>query len=195
VERSFDLPSVKARLERLPSKPPGVAEKEAAVAIILAPRGTEDAEVLFIKRAEREGDPWSGHVAFPGGRRDPGDAGLRDVAVRETREEVGLDLDKDAELLARLESVHAVARGKRIDLVITPFVFGLREESPRLEPNEEVATTLWVPLGQLVRLEGAGTLAYEHEGLSLQLPTLKLGEHVLWGLSHRMVMMLIDALS
>jgi 8-oxo-dGTP pyrophosphatase MutT (NUDIX family) len=194
VQPAFDLSSVRARLEAIPAPPSFAGPREAAVAIILAPRGTEDAEVLFIKRAEREGDPWSGHVAFPGGRRDPTDAELLDVALRETREEVGLDLAVQGEVLARLESVHAIARGKRIDMVITPFVFGLREESPRLVPNEEVATTLWVPLGQLARLEGAGKLAYEHEGTPMELPTLKLGEHVLWGLSYRMVMMLIDAL-
>lgn len=53
-----------------------------------------DPEVLFIKRATREGDRWSGHVALPGGGRDPSDVDDRAVAIRETMEEVGLDLKR-----------------------------------------------------------------------------------------------------
>jgi 8-oxo-dGTP pyrophosphatase MutT (NUDIX family) len=193
----FDLASVTARLSAsAPLERIGdLVGERAAVAAILAPRGTsDDAELLFIKRAEREGDPWSGHVAFPGGRHDPRDATIFDTAVRETMEEVGLDLTTRATAIGRLEDLPAVARGRRTGLVITPIIFALDSEAVTLAPNEEVAATLWVPLGQLARFEGAGTMTYRYLGKDLELPCLRLGEHVLWGLTYRMVTLLLEAL-
>ncbi len=170
--------------------------ERAAVALIMAPRNqSEDAELLFIKRAERVGDPWSGHVAFPGGRHEPGDATMLDTAVRETREEVGLDLSARATTIGRLEDLPAIAKGRSTGLVITPIIFALDSDDVALRPNEEVATTLWVPIGQLARFEGAGTMTYRHEGKDLELPCLRLGEHVLWGLTYRMVTLLLEALA
>ncbi len=193
----YDLAAVRARLEgRAPLNRASDQEgKHAAVAIILAPRGPdEDAQVLFIKRAERESDPWSGHIAFPGGRGEPSDTSLLETAIRETREEVGLDLAGRASVIARMEDIPATARSRRLGLSVTPFVFALHASAPTLSPNEEVATTLWVPLGQLARYEGASTMTYNYEGNLIQLPCVKLGEHVLWGLSYRMVILLLDAL-
>lgn len=51
-----------------------------------------DPELLFIKRAARVGDRWTGHVALPGGKRDPEDEDDKATAIRESQEEVGLDL-------------------------------------------------------------------------------------------------------
>ncbi len=55
----------------------------AAVTLLLRRGAVDGAEILFIKRAERTGDPGSGHRAFPGGRVDEHDATLLDVAMRE----------------------------------------------------------------------------------------------------------------
>src|SRR4051812_31480098 len=86
------IASIEDRIRRaLPLPPERPARRRAAVAVVLRERGGET-EVLLIRRAERDGDPWSGHVAFPGGRADPGDASLEATAIREAREEVGLDL-------------------------------------------------------------------------------------------------------
>jgi 8-oxo-dGTP pyrophosphatase MutT (NUDIX family) len=54
-----------------------------------------DPEVLFIKRASRAGDRWTGHVALPGGKREPKDKDDKTAAIRETSEEIGLDLGPD----------------------------------------------------------------------------------------------------
>src|SRR3989442_10873051 len=80
-------------------------------------------EALFIRRAQRADDPWSGQVALPGGRRDAGDADLFATAVRETREETGIDL-AGAERLGRLDDLYP--RTPTLPpVVVRPFVFAL----------------------------------------------------------------------
>ena len=143
----------------------GVATEgpRAAVAAILRELpGAEGAELFFIRRAEHPQDPWSGHIAFPGGRRDPEDASLLATAIRETREEVGIDLSVE-QLLARLPDVPAFMRSKKGTLVVTPFVFALDCDVPVI-PNAEVGGTLWVPLATLARGEGKSTFTLDYGG-------------------------------
>src|SRR5512140_3252213 len=98
--------------------------RQSAVSIVLRDPAHE-VEVLFIRRSEREGDLWSGHVAFPGGRVEPGE-GLLEAAIRETGEEVGLDLRAGAERLGALDEIPAIGRGRAVGLSIQPWVFALR---------------------------------------------------------------------
>jgi len=157
----------------------------AAVAAVLRD-GEEDAELLFIHRAEDPRDPWSGHMAFPGGRLDPSDEGLLAAALRETREEVGLDLSFDGERIGRLSDVPAVGRGRPLNMVITPFVFSI-ESLPSLTPNHEVEAIVWVPIGFLADRSNRSTFSYRRYGLSLELPSYQFGEHLIWGLTFGMV--------
>jgi 8-oxo-dGTP pyrophosphatase MutT (NUDIX family) len=194
----FDLATIAERLAPLRSSaraplgaPPG--EKHAAVAAILR-EGREGAEVLLIRRAERASDPWSGHMAFPGGRRDEVDADLYETAVRETREEVGIDLDAHGTLLGRLADLEAVARARRTGLMITPFVFALARDVPLTFDADEVAEALWVAVAPLARGEGAGTVAYERDGVAVELPCWHVEGRVVWGLTYRMLQTLFEAL-
>lgn len=168
----------------------------AAVAIVLRePRAGEEVEVLFIRRAERAGDPWSGHIAFPGGRIDPGDTSLLATAVRETFEEVGLRLDENAQLLARLPDMAARARGKRLSFSIAPFVFTLARPDVALALDDrEVAEAIWAPLGSLARGEARSTHKIEYESERYELPSALLGPHVLWGLTFAMLESLLGAI-
>jgi 8-oxo-dGTP pyrophosphatase MutT (NUDIX family) len=168
----------------LGSRPPRRAEEgsydtQAAVALMLRPTGS-GLEFLAIKRAEHDRDPWSGHMALPGGRSEDGDADLRATAVRETLEEVGVDLDALGKLLGQLDDVYPKTR--RIPAIaITPFVFAV-EPGVVAETSTEVEHAVWVPLNVVIGDEHKGTM--ELEVLPGQeFPTIEYGGHVIWGLT------------
>ncbi len=179
----------RALRERALGTEPG-ANVAAAVAAVLRPSG-EDTEVLLIRRAEREDDPWSGHMAFPGGRRDGEDRDLLETATRETREEVGLSLDSSATFLGRLPDVPAVGRGRLLGIYIRPFVFELVGEAP-LRTNEEVAEALWAPIGPMLRGEIDAVRPVEHEGVTYRMPAFDVEGRIVWGLTYRMLELLLD---
>jgi 8-oxo-dGTP pyrophosphatase MutT (NUDIX family) len=147
-------------------------QTRAAVAAVLR-SGEGGVELLFIHRADDPRDPWSGHMAFPGGREDPSDADSLAAVLRETREEIGLDLPSVAEQIGRLSDVAAIGRGRPLNMVIIPFVFAA-ETLPQLTPNHEVAEVVWVP-------------TYQRDGLSLELPCYRYRDHLIWGLTLGMV--------
>jgi 8-oxo-dGTP pyrophosphatase MutT (NUDIX family) len=198
VSIAFDLATVSSRLVRLadPADPAEMAAgQHAAVAAILREPGPgEGVELLLIKRAEHPSDPWSGHMALPGGRRDPDDGSLLATAIREAHEEIGIDLREQGALLGRLEPVEAVVRARRIGLTITPFVFALRVERPLRFDEHEVAEAVWAPLAPLALGEASGTFAYRHEGVLYDLPCLRVGERVVWGLTYQMLQLFFAAL-
>lgn len=163
--------------------PPVQTGPAAAVAAIFRP----GPDLLFIRRSEREGDPWSGHMAFPGGRAAPEDADARATAERETWEEVGLDLARDGELLGPLEPLTTPTRRTVIaPLTVTPFVYRLAQDPP-LVPNHEVAALHWISLDRLRRGEGRGTLLYHWESMPLELPCVRLDGVLIWGITLRLV--------
>ena len=155
--------------------------RRAAVAIVLQD-GADGIEVLFIHRAEHPDDPWSGHMAFPGGRSEEGETPLV-TAIRETEEEVGLDLRR-AELLGALDELQAVRRIP-IDLAIAPFVFRVHGDiAPR--PNHEVATVCWVRFEDLLGDRLRSTYDYAEAGGVLRFPCFRVHDRVIWGLTYRM---------
>jgi len=156
----------------------------AAVATVV--RQTDGGvKILFIHRAEDPRDPWSGHMAFPGGRMDPRDVDPLAAAIRETREEVGLDLHRGG-LLGRLSDVAAVGRGRPLSLVVEPYVFSV-ESRPELEPNHEVAAVVWVPLDYLLDRSNRSTIPWRHGDVAIDLPCYRYDRHVIWGLTFGMV--------
>jgi 8-oxo-dGTP pyrophosphatase MutT (NUDIX family) len=166
-------------------------EKLASVAAVL--RFAPELEVLLIKRATSPDDPWSGHMAFPGGRKDAGDADLVATAVRETREEVGLDL-AGAEFLGRLDDLQAISRARPMDLVIVPHVFLVVNDVSLAPDPREVELALWAPVAPMSSNACATTMRYVRDGAALELPGWQIGEHVVWGLTYRMLERFFDVI-
>jgi 8-oxo-dGTP pyrophosphatase MutT (NUDIX family) len=167
-----------------PSIPFHQAIHRAAVAAVLR-HGHAGAELLFIQRAAHPGDPWSGQIAFPGGRTDPDDPAPVDTARRETREELGLELTDHHEMGTLLELDGGRAT-KRLVLV-SAHGFWLEGERPALTPNYEVAETLWVPLVDLA--DPARHIDYYYPPAGASFPGIELDneDQVLWGLTLRFV--------
>ena len=184
---------VRAALDsRVPVRTAVDGTRRAAVAVILR-AGTDGApEVFFIKRADYAGDPWSGQVAFPGGRHEPADATLADTATRETLEETGIDLVRDGSMLGVLDDLNPVIN-RLPAIVVTPFVVLLNHTVP-LTLSSEVALAFWVPLDALshagswretqvlARGVNFNARAFDHEG------------HIIWGMTERMVGQLVSLL-
>jgi len=155
----------------------------AAVALIVdTVRSTQDPDIVFIQRAAHEGDPWSGHVAFPGGRCEPEDDGPSATAVRETREEIGIDLST-ARMLGRLDDL----QGRRShQLIVSCFVYIVNGTGP-FQLNYEVADALALPMSGLLDPSRWTEVSYQAWG-GMLFPGINLGEddqRVIWGLTYR----------
>lgn len=175
---------------RPPGEPLSVDIPRAAVAALLRfDRATP--EVLLMKRSTRAGDRWSGQISMPGGREAPTDGSLYMTAVRETREEVGLDLESHARLIGRYDTIRAGARGQVYSLTITPYVF-VQTQAAELTLNDEAVDAFWFPLDRAVTGELTGEYEYRHEAMAVTLPCWTYEGHVVWGLTHRMLVRLLE---
>ncbi len=187
IAQVLDLETIRQKValhqpEEFPSKP---GMREAAVAVILR-NHHRSLQMLFIQRATQEGDPWSGHMAFPGGHRDPTDADLRAAAMRETVEEVGLDLT-EAEYIGALDHQRAMPRGRPLNMIIAPHVFAL-EGDPVFTPNHEVADVVWADVHPMLVGECLDSETYSLQGKPTVFNGYRLaGGHFVWGLTFRML--------
>lgn len=164
----------------------------AAVALVLRD-GEHGSEFVAIHRAHRDGDPWSGHVALPGGRQQPGDANLIVTAVRETREEIGIDLAQVAEVVTELDELRAIGRGRVLDLVIRPVVFVLRAPVVLQPSPKEVQKALWVPLAVL--RHPYNLQRHSPVGAEFPHPAFEFQGYTIWGLTHRILTQFVSLLS
>jgi len=163
---------------RIPEDDCGI---RAAVTLVLRPRrdGASGVEALFVRRAHVEGDPWSGHVALPGGRADPADADLLDTARRETFEETGLAFERE-DSMGRLAEIHP--RSPHLPpICVTPFVAWL-EGDQEVVLNHELTGHVWIPVSALSDPRYRSTLIREAPS-AREFPTIEYEGHVIWGLT------------
>ena len=183
----LDLPGIRRRLAAHQGKVLRAKRgtRQAAVAVILR-QFAGQAEILFIKRADKQGDPWSGQMAFPGGHLDDADADLKAAAVRETEEEIGLSL-ADAEYLGALDQHRAAPRSLRPNLLIAPHAFAVAGD-PALHMNHEVAEVVWAPVNLLAGNGLHSVQMFHFKGAPSPFNGYRLASgHFIWGLTYRML--------
>jgi len=152
----------------------------SAVAALLR-EGSDGAELLLIRRAQRPGDVWSGHLALPGGHVEPDDESFEETARRETLEEVGIELapTSGARLLGALPPV--LPRSNPFSMTVHPFAWAVPDTVEARPSEAEVAEAFWVPIIHL--LEPAARV--EHALGDRTFPGIAVGDHVLWGMTLR----------
>ncbi|MDA3959789.1 MAG: CoA pyrophosphatase [Planctomycetota bacterium] len=152
----------------------------AAVALIEAPHA--EPAVLLIRRSKRPGDPWAGHWAFPGGRRDPGDRDCLATALRELHEECGIELPRSA----CSEAFKPVFAGRHVGhpLLVAPFHFCLDAQPEATPCPREVAASLWCPLSQLRQYHDHERGPVNPHRPDQDYPYLPLDGHPLWGFTY-----------
>lgn len=166
-------------------EPPSKGLRFAAVSMII--RDRKSPSVLLIKRAEHVGDPWSGQIAFPGGKMQSDDKTAKDAAARETLEEVGVDLNRSAQFLG----YGAVTTTHTGSMDVVPAVFELKE-GVEIRPNREVASYRWVDLEDMLSPAAQSTYLLEFEDKSIQMPAFVAGDYVVWGLTHRILSSMLE---
>jgi 8-oxo-dGTP pyrophosphatase MutT (NUDIX family) len=179
------LEKLSGRLARLPPARP-IPGESASVAVIFLGEGSDE-KILLITRAEREGDPWSGDVAFPGGMVDADDQSFEETAKRETLEEVGIDLVKErAMFLGYMRRFNARTR----ELTVVPSVFSLIARS-EVTLSKEAALYEWVPVQSLASSDARSTYLLRTGTVEIPFPALVYRRLTIWGLTERIISSII----
>jgi 8-oxo-dGTP pyrophosphatase MutT (NUDIX family) len=156
----------------------------AAVALVLCAQ-TYGLEMLFIERAFRADDPWSGDLGFPGGKVKEGEHDPKLTAERETQEEIGIDL-RDGHYLGRLSDI----TGAHMPVMVSCFVYGVPYHPPFVL-SHELRDAFWISIADLTSPESHVTASVRFSGEMLERPAIrlpKIGKPVLWGITYRLVM-------
>ena len=203
IDALLELPDVR-RLRTALAARPGLRidasdglHRLAAIALVLrlgaGPSDEADPELLMIKRAEAEGDPWSGHIACPGGRMEPGDHDLERTAVRETWEETGVDLARDGMVLGALDDISP--RSPTLPpIIVRPFVAVVKPELEIVQ-SSEVAEAFWVPLAALRERAAWGMAMVPIRGHGeRQVSAFRHGAYTVWGLTERALRQFLEYL-
>ncbi len=154
----------------------------SAVAAVMREDASDGLEILLMRRAKRRGDPWSGHMSFPGGRMEEGDANTLHCATRETLEETGLDLEAHGSVLGRLSDVVTRRHEKFSPMVVTPWAFRL-DSDPDWERNREVVELVWVPLAFFADRNNRKRMTWRMGRVRMPVPCYFYEERRIWGLT------------
>src|SRR5438876_413053 len=166
--------------------------RRAAVALIFRAGEDGSPELLFVKRAEYPGDPWSGQIAFPGGREEADDTSLAETAIRETREETGIDLARDGQLIGTLDDLRP--RTVRLPAVLVRPYVALLDHAAPLALSAEIALAFWIPFGSLAQTESWREDTVFARGIQINARVFRHQDHVIWGMTERILAQLMALL-
>jgi len=166
--------------------------RRAAVALIFRAGGGGSPELLFVKRAEYLGDPWSGQIAFPGGREEANDTSLAETAIRETREETGIDLARDGQMIGTLDDLRP--RTVRLPAVLVRPYVALLDHAAPLALSAEIALAFWIPFGSLAHTESWRDDTVFARGIQINARVFRHQDHVIWGMTERILAQLMALL-
>ena len=167
----------------------------AGVSVALRRRAqhSPDYEALFIRRSTRKDDPWSGQMAFPGGRFDEQDDSLKGTAIRETCEEIGLDLNREGIYLGAMPPLEPMRSTPPRKMIIEPHFFVVRGDPALRLDEREVAEVMWLPLGPMISGETHTAIEYFFDGQSHLFPSFETpGDQPIWGLTYRILERLFE---
>ena len=155
-----------------------------AAVVVLLREEDQGFQVLFVKRAEKSDDPWSGQTALPGGKRNPEDRDLKETAVRETLEETSIKLLEGCRFLGAMKPLRST---RRPEMKILPFVV-LLEKEQAISLNEELTGYFWTSLKELAQHRGTANFSFG------EYPAYITKNHVIWGLTYRILKKLMNIL-
>lgn len=190
-------PELRLIAERVGAHDPALAEidgnpRRAAVALLFRAVEGGDAELLVIRRAEREGDPWSGQMGLPGGGAHPNDASLEETALRETLEETGIDV-RGAGYVVGILDENRPRTSALPAVIVRPFVAVVRHDV-QLTLNHEVADALWIPLRVLRDAASQRDSLVHVRGEARSEPSFVVGSTIVWGMTNRILRSLLQLL-
>jgi 8-oxo-dGTP pyrophosphatase MutT (NUDIX family) len=160
-------------------------DAKAAVAVIIAAK--PQPSILLLRRRALPGDPWSGHFAFPGGRRDEEDANLLSTCLRETREETGIVLPEDA--LRQALPAAPVGKLMRIHMLVQPYLFQVGKRPEVAVDPGEIESAHWLEVAAF----RDGQRHRQREIIpGIHLPTFPLEDYYLWGFTYGVLRRLFD---
>ena len=184
-----EIERIAARLRARPGatvEEPDARYRRAAVAIVVRVGSEDTLELLMIKRAEHDRDPWSGHVALPGGRWEEQDADLEATAIRETLEETGIDLAATGRILGTLDELHP--RTPTLPpIIVRPYVAVVHPDVSIVQ-SSEVADAFWVRLTDLrEHARWIQTSVVVRDGELRGVTAFQHGQYIIWGMTERML--------
>ncbi len=180
-----ELSYLEKRIERYePFVVSPIQSRQAAVSLIMK-ESQEGPNILFIERAKRRGDPWSGQMAFPGGKKDQSDKSICATARRETLEEIGVEL-LSSRYIGRIDDLIAPPTSPASGLVVSCLVFSIAGEF-EIKPNLEVHDTIWIPISFLINRDNF-LPTFQPENYAGTFPGIRVAANdsrVIWGLTYR----------
>ncbi len=191
IRQSYNFKHIAALLSRDCEDIPDTDGRTLASVALIIRQQADDMEILFIQRAAHHLDPWSGHIAFPGGKWEEGEL-VCQTARRETWEEIGIDLEEQW-YLGRLSDIV----GTNLPVWVSCCVYGIGNKNADPVLSEEVSDAFWIRLSD-VRDRGRHHLSpVAFDDRSFEVPAIRLpgeGKPVLWGITYRLVMQFLELL-